>query len=111
MAMKPVYNWLNVSKYSPWYSYWTTFPYRVRGIEARERVHGGVLLRVQDLLGGAAQAVGVALVQAEADLAVDALLGVLKARCLKSVFRCNGVFLGRHLRCRNSLSGEMYMPL
>lgn len=44
---------------------------RLGRVKRRQRVHGRVLLRVQLLLRGAAQAVGVALVQAEADLAVN----------------------------------------
>lgn len=45
--------------------------YGLRGVESGERIHGGVLLRVQLLLGSAAQNIGVALVQAEAHLAVN----------------------------------------
>lgn len=49
----------------------TDHAYCLRGVKGGKRVHGSILLRVELLLRSAAKNVGIALVQAEADLAVN----------------------------------------
>lgn len=85
--------------------------YGLRGVEGGEGVHRGVLLGVELLLGSAAEDVGVALVEAEADLTVDTLLGEVEGSCSKSEFVVDGPRSGENSRWRKARSGEKYMPL
>lgn len=96
--------------------------YGLGRVESGEGIHGRVLLRVELLLGSAAQDVGVALVQTEANLAINLetvrscesdsignswpypLLGVVETRFerVSQVFNFPNSF---GLRCKNALSG------
>jgi hypothetical protein len=67
MVMKPVCAYLLVTE-SPQQ---IRAAYRLGGVESVERVHGGIFLGIQLLLGTAAQNVGIAFVEAEANLAVN----------------------------------------
>lgn len=53
--------------------FFTHMTYRLGGVKGGERVHRRIFLGVELLLGSAAQDVGVALVESEANLAVDLL--------------------------------------
>jgi hypothetical protein len=80
--------------------------HRLGGVKGGEGVHGGVLLGVELLGGGAAQDVGGALVEAEADLAVDALLGEVETGWEGLVWSLlDGKGVGGS-RCRKARSGE-----
>lgn len=99
--------------------------YRLGGVKGGERVHRRIFLGVELLLGSAAQDVGVALVESEANLAVDLLsLGqivqhtIVGTKGLYPLLRkvetgCGQVSLGSilpserkgGLRCRNARSG------